>query len=87
MVSVMALCADEKNLQPIRWNEAERGIDMITTITKRDGRVAYFDINKIANAIEKAFRQPAVQKAMQFVWKWLRKYLIILKMKIWIPLL
>lgn len=33
----------------------ERGTTMITTITKRDGRTAYFDINKIANAIEKAF--------------------------------
>lgn len=29
---------------------------MITTITKRDGRTVYFDINKIANAIEKAFQ-------------------------------
>ncbi|NCC15177.1 MAG: anaerobic ribonucleoside triphosphate reductase [Clostridia bacterium] len=29
---------------------------MITTITKRDGRIAFFDINKIANAIEKAFQ-------------------------------
>ncbi len=29
---------------------------MITTITKRDGRTAYFDLNKIANAIEKAFK-------------------------------
>ncbi|MFV0314525.1 MAG: anaerobic ribonucleoside triphosphate reductase, partial [Anaerotignum sp.] len=28
---------------------------MITTIQKRDGRTAYFDINKIANAIEKSF--------------------------------
>lgn len=28
---------------------------MITTIKKRDGRTAYFDINKIANAINKAF--------------------------------
>ena len=28
---------------------------MITTITKRDGRTAYFDINKIASAINKAF--------------------------------
>ncbi|WP_304507356.1 anaerobic ribonucleoside triphosphate reductase [Anaerotignum sp.] len=28
---------------------------MITTIKKRDGRTVYFDINKIANAIEKAF--------------------------------
>lgn len=63
MVSVMALCADEKNLQPVRWNEAERGIDMITTITKRDGRVAYFDINKIANAIEKAFQATSGAKS------------------------
>lgn len=29
---------------------------MITTIKKRDGRTAYFDINKIANAIEKSFQ-------------------------------
>jgi len=29
---------------------------MITTIKKRDGRTAYFDMNKIANAIEKAFQ-------------------------------
>lgn len=29
---------------------------MITTITKRDGRQVFFDINKIANAIEKAFQ-------------------------------
>ena len=29
---------------------------MITTITKRDGRQVHFDINKIANAIEKAFQ-------------------------------
>ncbi|NLK36847.1 MAG: anaerobic ribonucleoside triphosphate reductase [Epulopiscium sp.] len=29
---------------------------MITTITKRDGRVVNFDIQKIANAIEKAFQ-------------------------------
>ena len=28
---------------------------MITTIKKRDGRTAYFDINKIASAINKAF--------------------------------
>ena len=28
---------------------------MIMTITKRDGRTAYFDLNKIANAMEKAF--------------------------------
>lgn len=28
---------------------------MITTIQKRDGRLAHFDINKIANAIQKAF--------------------------------
>ena len=28
---------------------------MITTITKRDGRIVHFDINKIASAIEKAF--------------------------------
>lgn len=28
---------------------------MITTITKRDGRTVHFDINKIANAIEKSF--------------------------------
>lgn len=29
---------------------------MITTITKRDGRTAFFDLNKIANAIERAFQ-------------------------------
>ncbi len=29
---------------------------MITTITKRDGRTVYFDLNKIANAMEKAFQ-------------------------------
>ncbi|WP_312070832.1 anaerobic ribonucleoside triphosphate reductase [Anaerotignum propionicum] len=29
---------------------------MITTIKKRDGRTAYFDINKIANALEKSFQ-------------------------------
>ena len=28
---------------------------MITTIQKRDGRTVFFDINKIANAIQKAF--------------------------------
>ena len=28
---------------------------MITTIQKRDGRTVHFDINKIANAIQKAF--------------------------------
>ena len=32
---------------------------MITTITKRDGRKAHFDLNKIANAIQKAFRDTA----------------------------
>ena len=36
---------------------------MITTITKRDGRVAYFDINKIANAIEKAFQATSGAKS------------------------
>lgn len=29
---------------------------MITTIKKRDGRTAHFDINKIANALEKSFQ-------------------------------
>ncbi|MBQ5589848.1 MAG: hypothetical protein IIU70_06880, partial [Anaerotignum sp.] len=29
---------------------------MITTITKRDGRQVFFDINKIASAIDKAFQ-------------------------------
>ena len=33
----------------------ERGDRMITKIKKRDGRVVHFDINKIANAIEKSF--------------------------------
>lgn len=36
---------------------------MITTITKRDGRVAFFDINKIANAIEKAFQATSGTKS------------------------
>ena len=35
---------------------------MITTITKRDGRTVYFDLNKIANAIEKAFRATVGEK-------------------------
>ncbi len=29
---------------------------MMTTITKRDGRTVFFDLNKIANAIERAFQ-------------------------------
>ncbi|MBU5463471.1 anaerobic ribonucleoside triphosphate reductase [Anaerotignum sp. MSJ-24] len=35
---------------------------MITTIKKRDGRTAYFDINKIASAINKAFAATKVEK-------------------------
>lgn len=35
---------------------------MITTIRKRDGRTAYFDINKIASAINKAFAATKVEK-------------------------
>ncbi|MEA4972732.1 MAG: anaerobic ribonucleoside triphosphate reductase [Candidatus Metalachnospira sp.] len=35
---------------------------MITTIKKRDGRTAYFDINKIASAINKAFIATIGQK-------------------------
>lgn len=35
---------------------------MITTIKKRDGRTAYFDINKIANAINKSFVATIGQK-------------------------
>ena len=35
---------------------------MITTIRKRDGRTAYFDINKIASAISKAFAATKVEK-------------------------
>lgn len=35
---------------------------MITTIKKRDGRTAYFDINKIASAISKAFAATKVEK-------------------------
>lgn len=35
---------------------------MITTIKKRDGRTAYFDINKIASAINKAFVATIGQK-------------------------
>lgn len=35
---------------------------MITTIQKRDGRTAYFDINKIANALEKAFKATTGEK-------------------------
>lgn len=35
---------------------------MITTITKRDGRTAFFDINKIANAIEKSFQATVGKK-------------------------
>ena len=37
----------------------KKGFFMITTITKRDGRKAHFDLNKIANAIQKAFRDTA----------------------------
>ena len=35
---------------------------MITTIQKRDGRLAHFDINKIANAIQKAFSSTVGKK-------------------------
>ncbi len=35
---------------------------MITTIKKRDGRTVYFDINKIASAIEKAFEATTGKK-------------------------
>ena len=35
---------------------------MITTIRKRDGRTAYFDINKIASAISKAFAATKIEK-------------------------
>ena len=37
---------------------------MITTIKKRDGRTAYFDINKIASAINKAFAATKVERTM-----------------------
>lgn len=40
---------------------------MITTIQKRDGRLANFDINKIANAIQKAFSSTIGKKIIKFV--------------------
>lgn len=60
---------------------------MITTITKRDGRVAFFDINKIANAIEKAFQATSGTKSHATCLEMAQEYLIILKKKILIPLL
>ena len=38
---------------------------MITTIKKRDGRTAYFDINKIASAINKAFAATKVEHQLE----------------------
>ncbi len=43
-------------------NKKGKRTGMITTITKRDGRIVDFDIQKIANAIEKSFRATCGKK-------------------------